>query len=96
MMNPDDASHRELEDGAMVRVRSRIGELVAPLEVSDIMMKGVVSLPHGWEHRHKGIKMAVAQEHAGWSVNDITADTLIDEASGTTSLNSVPVWIAKV
>ena len=49
--------------------------MTAPVEVSDEVMVGVVSLPHGWGHDRPGMQLQVASEHAGVSVNDVTDDT---------------------
>jgi anaerobic selenocysteine-containing dehydrogenase len=94
LMHPDDAAHRGLESGAVVEVVSRTGRLRAPLEVSDEMMQGVVSLPHGWGHHRPGTRQAVAAAHAGASLNDITDEGRIDALSGNSALSGVPVTVA--
>ena len=63
------------------------------MEISDAMMPGVVSLPHGWGHNVPGIRMRVAAEHAGVSVNHVTDDQLVDLLAGTAVLNGVPVRV---
>ena len=85
-------SHAVEEDGGAALVRSRSGTLVAPVEVSDAIREGVVSLPHGWGHGRPGTRLGVAGAHAGVSVNDVTDDTLLD-VSGTSTLNGVPVTV---
>ena len=95
LMHPDDAAARGLEAGDRVRVASRVGEVIAPVELTDEMMPGVVSLPHGWGHDRPGVELRVAREHAGVSVNDITDEGFYDRLSGTSSLNAVPVEVAK-
>ena len=54
-----------LGDGAPVRVSSRVGAVVARLGVSDDMMPGVVSLPHGWGHGRDGVRLRVAPPTRG-------------------------------
>ena len=54
LVHPDDASRLGLVDGGSARVRSAAGELEAPVELSDEMMPGVVSIPHGWGHDGAG------------------------------------------
>ncbi len=93
LMNPKDAARFGLKDGGMARVRSRVGEVEAPVEISDEMMPGVVSLPHGWGHGREGIRMKVAGANQGVSANDLTDEQLIDPLSGNAVLNSVPVSI---
>jgi anaerobic selenocysteine-containing dehydrogenase len=67
--------------------------VVAPVEVSDEMMPGVVSLPHGWGHDVDGVRMAVARRHAGVNSNILTDDAVIDVPSGNAVLNGIPVTV---
>jgi anaerobic selenocysteine-containing dehydrogenase len=96
LMSPRDAERLGLEDGAEVRIASRVGEIVAPLEVSDEMMPGVVSLPHGWGHDRPGIGLRVAAAQPGVSVNDITDEQAIEPVVGNAILNGVPVTVAPI
>lgn len=93
MIHPDDASRLQLENGAMATVESRVNSVEVAVEVTDELMPGVVSLPHGFGHGRKGIRTAIASEHAGVSVNDLTDELLIDELSGNAAVNAVPVTI---
>jgi anaerobic selenocysteine-containing dehydrogenase len=92
-MHPADAAARGLEAGQRVRIRSRVGAVEAPLEVTDEMARGVVSLPHGWGHARPGIRLSVAAEHAGVSANDLTDDAVLDQLGGNAVLNGVPVEV---
>ncbi len=94
LMHPSDAAARGLTDGARVTVTSRAGTVTAPLEVSDEMMPGVVSLPHGWGHDRPGARLRVAAEHAGVSVNDVTDERFYDALTGTAGLSGVAVEVA--
>jgi anaerobic selenocysteine-containing dehydrogenase len=97
LMHPDDAATRGLEHGSRVRIRSRCGDITAPLHVSDTMMPGVVSLPHGFGHDREGVQLAVAKEHApGVSANDVTDERAIDELTGTAALNGLTVTVEAV
>lgn len=96
LMHPADAMRLGVQKGRCVRMRSRVGEVVVPVEVSDKIMPGVVSLPHGWGHHRPGVKLQVAQAHAGISMNDLTDENLLDELSGTASLNGIPVQLEAV
>ncbi len=91
LMHPEDAQARSLEDGQRVEVASQVGAVEVTLEVSDEVMPGVVSLPHGWGHHRQGTQMGVAQAHAGVSVNDLTDDQHLDPISGNAALNTTEV-----
>src|SRR5678816_300740 len=78
LMHPTDAAHRHLRSGQRVSVRSRVGNVEVPVEISEEMMPGVVSIPHGWGHDRLGIQLGVAQQHAGGSINDLTDHLTID------------------
>jgi anaerobic selenocysteine-containing dehydrogenase len=95
-VHPDDAVSLGLTDGASAQVRSRVGEVTAPVEVTDSIRPGVVSLPHGWGHDLPGAKMRVAAEHAGVNSNVLTDDRAMDPLSGTSVLNGIPVEILPV
>jgi anaerobic selenocysteine-containing dehydrogenase len=96
LMHPADAASRGLADGAEVEVVSRTGRLRAPLEVSDEMKPGVVSLPHGWGHHRPGVRMATAAASPGASLNDVTDDERVDPLSGNAALSAVPVLVTAV
>ena len=95
-VNPEDATRYGIVDGGDVRVRSQVGELVVVAEVCDSVRPGVVSLPHGWGHDRPGIRLSVAERHAGVNSNILTDPSAIDPPSGTAVLNGIPVEIAGV
>jgi anaerobic selenocysteine-containing dehydrogenase len=91
LMHPTDAAHRYLTAGQKVSVRSRVGDVEVPIEITEEMMPGVVSIPHGWGHERLGVQLAVAQQHAGESINDITDNQTIDALCGTAAFNGT--WV---
>ena len=91
LMHPTDAADRDLLSGQTVVVRSRVGSIALPLEISDEIMRGVVSIPHGWGHDRTGIQLDVAQLHAGESINDVTDNQSIDKLCGTAAFSGVMV-----
>ena len=93
LVHPEDAERLGLTDGAGARVASRVGEVIAPVEVSDEVMAGVVSLPHGWGHDREGTRLGVASAHAGVSINDLTDPAAVDTLTGNAVLNGVPVTV---
>jgi hypothetical protein len=96
LLHPSDASARHLTTGDLARLQTTAGTIVVPVEVSDAMLPGVVSLPHGWGHDRPGTHLAVASEHAGASLNDVTADDRLDTLSGNAAFNGVLVSLAPV
>lgn len=69
-------------------------EVVA--EISESMMPGVVSLPHGFGHGLSGVSLRVAREHAGVSANDVMDDQLMDGLSGCVHFNGVAVGVQPI
>ncbi|HEY0636933.1 MAG TPA: molybdopterin dinucleotide binding domain-containing protein, partial [Pseudonocardiaceae bacterium] len=93
LVHPDDAATLGLTDGAGAVVTSRVGQVVVPVEVTDAVMPGVVSLPHGWGHGRAGVRLRVAAAHAGVSLNDLTDPALADPLTGTAALTGTPVTV---
>ncbi len=94
IVHPDDAATHGLRHGGRARVSSAAGSVVAPVEVSDEMMPGVVCLPHGWGHDVPAARVSVAAEHAGVNNNLLAPGELVDEISGNQVVNGIPVEIA--
>ncbi len=94
LIHPDDAAARGIVDGEPVEVTSTIGAITVPAEVSDEVMPGVVSVPHGWGHDVDGVGWQVARANPGASVNDVTDPRRIDPVSGNAALSEVRVTVA--
>jgi anaerobic selenocysteine-containing dehydrogenase len=92
-IHPDDAQRHALSDGQTVTVASRTGRIQVPVHVTPDIRSGVVSLPHGWGHDRAGVRLQVAQAHAGASINDLTDDRQTDRISANAAFSAVPVWI---
>jgi anaerobic selenocysteine-containing dehydrogenase len=88
-----DADAIGLTQGGSARVTSRVGSIVAPVEITDDLMPGVVSLPHGWGHDDPASRLRVANAHPGVNTNVLTDDQAYDEASGTAVLFGTPVRV---
>ena len=93
-VNPADAERLGLADGGQALVRSATGEVEAPVEVTDAIMPGVVSIPHGWGHDAPGVRMRVASEHPGVNSNVLADESLVDPLSGNAVLNGIPVKVS--
>lgn len=89
-INSLDAKRLQIDDGAIVRIRSRAGAVEAPAEVTDDIRPGVVSLPHGFGHDVDGTRLSVAAEKPGVNSNLLTPGD-VDALSGNAILNGIPV-----
>ena len=94
LIHPEDAARLGVKDGAPARVSSRAGSLVAPAEVSDEMLRGVVCLPHGFGHDKPGTRNAVARAHPGVNNNVLAPGDAVDVPSGNAIVNGIPVEVA--
>lgn len=92
-VSPADAARLSLTDGEPARVTSRAGSLTVRVEVTDRVMPGVVSLPHGWGHDAPGTRLSVAATSPGVNSNILTDELVIDPLSGNSVLNGIPVDI---
>ncbi len=93
-VNPEDAERLGLIDGERARLTSETGSIEAPVEVTDAIRAGVVSIPHGWGHDAPGVRLEVARDHAGVNSNVLADTSLIDPLSGNAVLNGIPVEVA--
>jgi anaerobic selenocysteine-containing dehydrogenase len=94
LIHPDDAAARGLADGGTAKVSTARGAIELPVEVTDAIMRGVVSVPHGWGHGRSGVQLRVASATPGQSINDIIDPAVIDELSGTSALSGQTVEVA--
>jgi len=92
-VHPDDAAALGVREGGTVTVASAVGSLAVPVEVTDIVSPGTVSLPHGWGHGVAGTRMAVAGRYAGVNSNRLTDASVLDPLSGNAQLNAIPVTV---
>ena len=96
MINPGDAAKRGLDNGDMASVTSRVNSIDIVVEVTDEVMTGVVSIPHGFGHHREGVELSVARENPNVSINDLTDPEVYDRLSGNAVLNATSVTVAKV
>lgn len=95
-VHPDDAARLGLTDGRLARVTADGGSLEVPVEVTDTLRAGVVSLPHGWGHDRPGTRLSVAAAEPGVNVNQLLDGTRLDPLSGTAVLNGFPVELTPI
>ena len=94
LIHPEDAERCGVATAAQARVESRAGAIEVAVEVSDEMMPGVVSLPHGWGHDLEGVQLQVAAAHAGVNNNLLAPGDLVDVPSGNAVVNGIPVAVS--
>jgi anaerobic selenocysteine-containing dehydrogenase len=95
LIHPHDATTRDLANGDLAHLQSKAGSLTVPVEVTDAIFPGVVSLPHGWGHDRDGTRLTVARDVPGASVNDVTSELDVDTLSGTAAFNGVAVHVSR-
>jgi anaerobic selenocysteine-containing dehydrogenase len=96
LVNPGDAARLGLAHGGMARIRNGERTIDAQVELSDEMMQGVISLPHGWGHALPGTRMRVAAERPGANLNAVLDEHLRDPLSGNAVLSGVAVSVEAV
>jgi anaerobic selenocysteine-containing dehydrogenase len=96
LVSPRDAARLGLTDGGQARIRSAMGAVETEVAVSDEMMPGVVSLPHGWGHDDPAAALTEAARHPGANLNALTDGRVIDAPSGNAVLNGIPVEVTPV
>ena len=96
LLHPLDATRLGLIDGALAKISSCKGRkhIEAQIHITDSMMPGVVSLPHGWGHDKPGAQLAVAAERPGVNLNDLLDDGLRDPLSGNAVLGGIAVELS--
>jgi anaerobic selenocysteine-containing dehydrogenase len=95
-IHPDDAARSGVADGDVAVVASEAGRVEVPVEITDAIAPGVVSLPHGWGHDRPGSRLSVAREHAGINSNVLSPGTFVDVISGNAAVNGIPVTVTLV
>ena len=93
LVHPDDAETYNIKTGDQIKIRSRVAAVEIEAEVSEEIMKGTISIPHGWGHNREGTRLQTASAKAGVSFNDLADDQLVDELNGVSVINAIPVSI---
>jgi len=94
LMHPDDLAVRGITDGSLVTVTSDVSSVQVEVRATDDVMRGVVSLPHGYGHRRPGVRLSRAVEVPGVTMNDLTDPARVEGVSGNAVLNGIPVVVA--
>ena len=93
LLHPKDAASAGVLDGDALRVVSAHGAIQVPVELSEDVAPGTIVVPHGWGHHDAG--WTVANAAGGANVNELMSDRPADleQVSGRSHLNAVPVRI---
>ena len=90
-VHPADAARAGLAEGDWAWLRSAHGALRVPVQLSDTLREGVVSLPHGFGHELPGVRLSVAAEKPGANLNALLPLGERDPLSGNAVLSGVAV-----
>jgi anaerobic selenocysteine-containing dehydrogenase len=91
-MNPLDGKNAGVESGAMVEVRSSVGSVRLPVQLTDEMMVGAVALPHGWGHQAAdGLSVACKTTGANANLLAAAGPDQLEYFSGMAKLNGI--WV---
>ena len=96
LVNPADAARLGLEDGSVARISNDGRAIEVEVEITDEMMPGVVSLPHGWGHDQPGARLEVAAANPGANLNALMDEDHRDPLSGNSVLSGVEVRMQAV
>jgi anaerobic selenocysteine-containing dehydrogenase len=90
-IHPTDAARAGITRTA--RVRSRVGTVDVPVDITESIMPGVVSLPHGWGHDAPGAQLRIAGANPGTNSNLLADEASIEPLSGNAVLCGIPVTV---
>lgn len=91
-IHPDDLARIGAVDGALVTIRSKVGEVHAIAKASPEMRPGVVSMAHAWGDAGSGPEDVAAN---GCSTNRLVSETVdYDPVTGQSLQSAIPVAIA--
>jgi len=93
LMSSKDAKNLSITNHQQIRIISNVGSIELPVEISDEMKEGVLSIPHGFGHNREGTKIKLAEENAGESINDLTDDHKIDRLTGNANFSGTRVKV---
>lgn len=88
-IHPEDAAALGLNDGSFARCESKRGAVVARVEVTDSILRGVITLPHGYGLQHPD--ETGVRQLSGVNLNELTAAEDCDAIAGTPWHKHLPV-----
>jgi anaerobic selenocysteine-containing dehydrogenase len=96
LVNPADAARLGIEDRGRARIAHDGRTIEVEVEISDEMMPGVISLPHGWGHDQPGSQLNVAAANPGGNLNALMDENRRDPLSGNAVLSGMEVEMTPV
>jgi anaerobic selenocysteine-containing dehydrogenase len=96
LIHPADAARFGLEDGSRARIANGSSTIEVEVKITDEMMPGVVSLPHGWGHDQPGSRLEVAAANPGANLNALMDENRRDPLSGNAVLSGVEIQMRAV
>jgi anaerobic selenocysteine-containing dehydrogenase len=96
LIHPHDADDLNVQDGDHLRLRRGAKAIIVQVEMSDAMMPGVISVPHGWGHNKTGAKLRVAEQRPGANLNELFDADDIDPLSGNSVLSGQAVEVTSL
>jgi len=94
MVHPQDALRLGVEEGMNVTVSGGAGDITLPASLSEDIMPGVISVPHGWGHDRDGVQLEIARSTEGSSINDVIGADRVEAVTAMAQLNGIPVTLA--
>ncbi|MEZ5220256.1 MAG: molybdopterin dinucleotide binding domain-containing protein [Ilumatobacteraceae bacterium] len=95
-VHPDDAAVAGLTTGDLASVTAAGGaSITVPVEVTDAVRRGVISLPHGWGHDVDGTRLSLASATPGANLNALTDADTSEHLTGTAVLGGIEVTLAR-
>ncbi|HEY0061812.1 MAG TPA: molybdopterin-dependent oxidoreductase [Telluria sp.] len=91
LVHPADATRMGLTEGGLAQVNNGARQIEVQVEISEEMMPGVVSLPHGWGHNLPGAQLGVAAQRPGVNLNALLDENLRDPLSGNAVLSGIAI-----
>lgn len=95
-IHPDDADTLKLHQGQLVRIKSKINSIDAPVNITPGGRRGVVAIAHGWGGGTYNPVDGKATSGHGANRNRLVDRHILDPISQVPSFNAVPVKIEAI
>jgi anaerobic selenocysteine-containing dehydrogenase len=95
LMHPQDAERRQLRTGDRIEITRGDKAIIVPITVSDEIMPGVISLPHGFGHDMPDARLSYAGTRPGINSNIVASEFDIDVPSGNAVLTGFTVNVQR-